>query len=235
MPPCSWGDIFTGLLRGDRIIGPRQLSGRPAIQVASIVLGGVLGLTFCRGIVAQIFHPLRISISRPVAVASLVRFLVFLVGPSAYLIIRPSQNVAFFEAFYRSGAPAFGRGHVVLPLLQSTTVGAGWVDNATFLAGYGIAQAQPGPLFSFAAYLGAVAQPPPHGALGAGIALLSIFLPGLLLLVGVLPFWDQLRWRVPTRRRRRAAPHFFQRSLLALVLRVSLFLRRRIGSSLREM
>jgi chromate transporter len=169
------------------------LFGRSEIQVASIVLGGVLGLIFCRGIAAQSSHPLRISISRPVAVVSLVSFLVLLVGPSAYLIIRPSQNVAFFEAFYRSGALVFGGGHVVLPLLQSATVGPGWVDNATFLAGYGIAQALPGPLFSFAAYLGAVAQPPPHGALGAGIALLSIFLPGLLLLVGVLPFWDQLR------------------------------------------
>jgi chromate transporter len=82
---------------------------------------------------------------------------------------------------------------VVLPLLQAATVGPGWTDNTTFLAGYGAAQAMPGPLFTFAAYLGAVVQPPPHGALGAFIALLAIFLPGVLLVVGVLPFWNQLR------------------------------------------
>lgn len=87
----------------------------------------------------------------------------------------------------------FGGGHVVLPLLQSATVSTGWIDNNTFLAGYGAAQALPGPLFTFGAYLGAVAQPSPHGALGAAIVLVAIFLPGLLLLVGVLPFWDQLR------------------------------------------
>jgi chromate transporter len=87
----------------------------------------------------------------------------------------------------------------VLPLLQSATVGTGWIDSNTFLAGYGAAQALPGPLFTFAAYLGTVAQPPPHGALGAAIALVAIFLPGLLLLVGVLPYWDQLRMNATSR------------------------------------
>ena len=82
---------------------------------------------------------------------------------------------------------------MVLPLLQAATVSTGWTDNNTFLAGYGAAQALPGPLFSFAAYLGAVVQPPPHGALGGAIALIAIFLPGLLLVIGVFPFWNQLR------------------------------------------
>ena len=81
----------------------------------------------------------------------------------------------------------------MLPLLQSATVSTGWIDNNTFLAGYGAAQALPGPLFTFAAFLGAVAQPQPHGVLGAAIALLVIFLPGLLLVIGALPFWNQLR------------------------------------------
>jgi chromate transporter len=169
------------------------LSGRPVSQLIAIVLGGVLGFFFCRGIAAQSSHPLHIPISRPVAVASLAIFLVLLVGPSVLLTIRSSHTIAFFEAFYRSGALVFGGGHVVLPLLQSATVNTGWTDNNTFLAGYGAAQAVPGPLFTFAAYLGAVMQAPPHGALGAAVAVAAIFLPGLLLVIGVLPFWNQLR------------------------------------------
>jgi chromate transporter len=169
------------------------LSGRPVSQLVAIVLGGVLGFFFCRGIASQSSHPLHIPISRPVAITSLAIFLVLLVGPSVLLTTRSSHAIAFFEAFYRSGALVFGGGHVVLPLLQSATVSTGWTDNNTFLAGYGAAQAVPGPLFTFAAYLGAVVQPPPHGALGAAIALAAIFLPGLLLVIGALPFWSQLR------------------------------------------
>ena len=175
------------------------LSGHPISQLAAIALGGVLGLLFCRGIEMQSSHALQIPIARPVAIASLGIFAVLLVGPSVLQTIRPNHAVAFFGAFYRSGALVFGGGHVVLPLLQSATVSAGWVDNNTFLAGYGAAQAVPGPLFSFAAYLGTVAQLPPNGAVGAAIALLAIFLPGLLLLVGVLPFWDRLRSNQPSR------------------------------------
>jgi chromate transporter len=138
-------------------------------------------------------HPLHIPVSRSVAVLSLAAFVVLLVGPPVFVSLHASHGLAFFDAFYRSGALVFGSGHVVLPLLQSATVSTGWIDNNAFLAGYGAAQALPGPLFTFAAYLGAVAQLPPHGALGAAIALVAIFLPGLLLLVGVLPFWDRLR------------------------------------------
>jgi len=101
--------------------------------------------------------------------------------------------VAFFDAFYRSGALVFGGGHVVLPLLQNAVVAPGWVTPQAFLAGYGAAQAVPGPLFSFAAYLGATSSVPPNGISGAALALVLLFLPGLLLVYGTLPFWDRLR------------------------------------------
>ena len=106
-----------------------------------------------------------------------------------------SQGLAMFDSFYRSGALVFGGGHVVLPLLQAEVVTPGWVSNADFLAGYGMAQAVPGPLFTFAAYLGAVMGPAPNGLAGAAIALIALSLPGLLLVYGMLPFWDALRLR----------------------------------------
>ena len=104
-----------------------------------------------------------------------------------------NQAVALFEAFYRSGALVFGGGHVVLPLFQAEVVTPHWVTNEAFLAGYGLTQAMPGPLFTFAAYLGAVMQPTPNGVAGSAIALVAIFLPGVLLVYGMLPFWDELR------------------------------------------
>jgi chromate transporter len=124
-----------------------------------------------------------------------VAFFVLLVGLPLADRATGSQGVALFDAFYRSGALVFGGGHVVLPLLQNEVVTSGWVGNADFLAGYGLAQAVPGPLFTFAAYLGAVAGPEPNGIAGASIALVAIFLPGLLLVYGMLPFWDELRGR----------------------------------------
>ncbi len=107
--------------------------------------------------------------------------------------------LALLERFYRAGALVFGGGHVVLPLLQQAVVPPGWIDNSLFLAGYGAAQAVPGPLFSFAAYLGAAMAPAPNGWVGALLCLVAIYLPSLLLLVGVLPFWDGLRRRAPVR------------------------------------
>jgi chromate transporter len=104
-------------------------------------------------------------------------------------------GVALFEAFYRSGALVFGGGHVVLPLLRDALVTPGWISDDTFLAGYGAAQAVPGPLFTFAAYLGALAGPAPHGLKGAALGLIGIFLPGMLILVGTLPFWESFRQR----------------------------------------
>jgi chromate transporter len=104
------------------------------------------------------------------------------------------------DAFFRSGALVFGGGHVVLPLLHTTVVEPGWVSDGQFLAGYGAAQAVPGPLFTFAAYLGAVSAPSPNGVAGAGLAILAIFLPSFLLVFGALPFWDRLRTSVSVRR-----------------------------------
>jgi chromate transporter len=107
----------------------------------------------------------------------------------------PSQGLALFDAFYRSGALVFGGGHVVLPLLREATVTPGWVGDDAFLAGYGAAQAVPGPLFTFSAYLGAVMKSPPNGITGAAVSLIAIFLPGILVLTGALPFWETLRRR----------------------------------------
>jgi chromate transporter len=106
-----------------------------------------------------------------------------------------SQPVAVADAFFRSGALVFGGGHVVLPLLERTVVARGWVEQSTFLSGYGAAQALPGPLFTFAAYLGAVIRPTPSPVALSVVALVAIFLPGLLLVAAVLPFWDGLRRR----------------------------------------
>ena len=116
-------------------------------------------------------------------------------APAAHALpaVQIDFRLTLFEAFYRAGALVFGGGHVVLPLLEARVVESGWVSADAFLAGYGATQAVPGPLFTFAAYLGAIAEPGPDGLLGAGVALLGIFLPGMLLLMGMLPFWDTLR------------------------------------------
>lgn len=107
------------------------------------------------------------------------------------------QSLAVLDSFYRSGALVFGGGHVVLPLLDAEVVQKGWLSPDVFLAGYGAAQAVPGPLFTFAAYLGALLKPEPNGLAGATLALLAIFLPGFLLLTAVLPFWDRFRSLAP--------------------------------------
>ena len=122
-------------------------------------------------------------------------FFVLLIGlPLASSVVH-SQSLALFDAFYRAGSLVFGGGHVVLPLLQAEVVPRGWVSNDAFLAGYGAAQAVPGPLFTFAAYLGAVMGPPPNGWAGALLCLVAVFLPSFLLVIGALPFWEDLRSR----------------------------------------
>jgi chromate transporter len=122
-------------------------------------------------------------------------FFVLLIGLPLLATAIPSQALKEFDAFYRAGSLVFGGGHVVLPLLQASVVPPGWVDNDAFLAGYGAAQAVPGPLFTFAAYLGTVMGPSPNGWIGASICLIAIFLPSFLLVIGALPFWEQLRRR----------------------------------------
>ena len=109
------------------------------------------------------------------------------------ITVTTSHALALFGSMFRAGALVFGGGHVVLPLLQASVVDPGWVTQGQFLAGYGAAQAIPGPLFTFSAYLGAVSSVPPAGWVGAGIALVGIFLPSFLLIWGAMPFWDRLR------------------------------------------
>lgn len=164
-------------------------------QVAAIGAGALGGLWLCRNPAATPAGPVRFAVPRSVGVVCLATFTLLLVGLPLLTARSGSQGLALFDAFYRSGALVFGGGHVVLPLLQTAVVGPGWTNDATFLVGYGVAQAVPGPLFSFAAYLGAVVAPAPHGVAGAAVALAAIFLPGLLILVGALPFWDALRAR----------------------------------------
>jgi len=165
----------------------------PAVQVGVIVAGGLAGLLFLRTKVDPRHVSLGIDVRKGVAIASLVLFFALLVGLPLIAAAVPSQTVALIDSFYRSGSLVFGGGHVVLPLLQSEVVPPGWVSNDAFLAGYGAAQAVPGPLFTFAAYLGAVMGPEPNGWLGAAICLVAIFTPSFLLVVGTLPFWDALR------------------------------------------
>jgi chromate transporter len=138
---------------------------------------------------------LNFPVSRRAGGIALVLFAVLLVATPLVVAAGGSHGLAVFDAFYRSGALVFGGGHVVLPLLQAEVVTPGWVSNETFLAGYGLAQAVPGPLFTFAAYLGAVMNTPPNGFAGAAIALFALLLPGMLLVYGMLPFWDSFRTR----------------------------------------
>ncbi len=162
-------------------------------QITAIVFGGLAGLWLCRsGSEANAGH-LTFAVPRWAGMISLFLFffLLFLLPLAA----GTAQGLALFDAFYRAGSLVFGGGHVVLPLLQAEVVAPGWVDQDAFLAGYGAAQAVPGPLFTFAAYLGAVMGVEPNGIAGAAIGLAAIFLPGFLLLVGALPFWDMFRSR----------------------------------------
>jgi chromate transporter len=165
-------------------------------QVGAIVLGGVIGV-LRPGKDAPANHvALPLTISRWTGAALLAIFFVLLVGLPLLAAVFPSQSLQLFDAFYRAGSLVFGGGHVVLPLLQASVVPPGWVSNDAFLAGYGAAQAVPGPLFTFAAYLGAVMGPQPNGWAGAALCLVAVFLPSFLLVIGMLPFWDQLR-RLP--------------------------------------
>jgi chromate transporter len=165
-------------------------------QIGAIVLGGVFGV-LRPGKDAPAYHvTLPLTISRWTGAALLAIFFVLLVGLPLLAAVFPNQSLQLFDAFYRAGSLVFGGGHVVLPLLQASVVPPGWVSNDSFLAGYGAAQAVPGPLFTFAAYLGAVMGPAPNGWAGAALCLVAVFLPSFLLVIGMLPFWDQLR-RLP--------------------------------------
>ncbi len=165
-------------------------------QIAAIVLGGVAGLWLCRSEPAP--SPaghFSIPVSRPTGLVALAVFILLLAGLPLLRALVPSGTAALVDAFYRSGALVFGGGHVVLPLLREAFVTPGWVSDDVFLAGYGATQSVPGPLFTFGAYLGTVVNVPPHGVAGAALGLVAIFAPGLLILVGTLPFWESFRQR----------------------------------------
>lgn len=164
-------------------------------QIGAIVLGGLAGLWLCRSDAPAPSGHVAIPVSRTVGLLTLGAFFALLAGLPALRALTGYSGVALFDAFYRSGALVFGGGHVVLPLLREAFVAPGWLSDDAFLAGYGAAQAVPGPLFTFAAYLGTVVSPDPHGVAGAALGLVGIFLPGLLVLLGALPFWDSFRKR----------------------------------------
>ncbi|MCP3463334.1 chromate efflux transporter [Bradyrhizobium sp. CCGUVB23] len=167
-------------------------------QIGAIILGGLAGLWLCRSEAPAPSGHIEMPVSRTKGVITLAMFFVLLAGLPALRGLTESTGVALFDAFYRSGALVFGGGHVVLPLLREAFVTPGWLSDDAFLAGYGAAQAVPGPLFTFAAYLGTVVSPEPHGLAGAALGLIGIFLPGMLVLLGILPFWDAFRKRAGT-------------------------------------
>jgi chromate transporter len=164
-------------------------------QVGAIMIGGIAGMALLRVQAAGERASLPLKVSRATGLTMLVIFFVLLMGLPLLASLTSSQAVKLIDAFYRAGSLVFGGGHVVLPLLQASVVPPGWVTNDAFLAGYGAAQAVPGPLFTFAAYLGAVMDPQPNGWVGATICLVVVFLPSFLLVIGALPFWEELRHR----------------------------------------
>jgi len=160
----------------------------------AIAFGAAAGLVLMRdGSIDEKPGGLKLSVSRTVGIVAAVCF-GFLVGVLVVpMSFREPTLWSVFTAFGRTGALVFGGGHVVLPLLEDVTVAKGWISQQNFLSGYGAAQALPGPLFSFAAYLGAAVQPNPNPLMLGLCALLAIFLPGLLLITAVLPFWSRIR------------------------------------------
>ncbi|RPI43944.1 MAG: chromate efflux transporter [Hyphomicrobiaceae bacterium] len=158
-------------------------------QVSAIALGAVAGITLLRTTAPSDHVSLPLVVSRTAGAAALILFFALLIGLPLLASQTANQAVHLVDAFYRAGSLVFGGGHVVLPLLQAEVVPVGWVTNDQFLAGYGAAQAVPGPLFTFAAYLGAVI-----GGWGiAALCLVAVFLPSFLLVIGALPFWEETR------------------------------------------
>lgn len=163
------------------------------LQLAAIAAGGLFGLLRLRTVTQALPPSLEAPVERKRALIAIGAFFVLLAALPIAAAVSGSGALRVADAFYRAGALVFGGGHVVLPLLQETVVKPGWVTHDVFLAGYGAAQALPGPLFTFAAFLGAKLNVGPEGAAGAGLAMVAIYLPGLLLMYGALPFWDRLR------------------------------------------
>ncbi len=163
-------------------------------QIVAMFVGALAGVGLCRGEGAPVGTH-KFNLSRRVGLAAFASYIVLLVGTPALAAATGNSAVIRFGAFYHAGALVFGGGHVLLPLLKQAVVDPGWVGQAAFLAGYGAAQALPGPLFAFSAFLGASMSGSPSGIPGATLAVAAIFLPGLLVLTAVLPFWGRFRMR----------------------------------------
>ena len=172
-------------------------SGAPWMQLALVAGGALAGRWLCRGVTARTGGMFALTWGRRTG-ALLVALFALGLGVALLPGLPPLGRVA--AAFYRAGALVFGGGHVVLPLLKASVVDPGWLDNNTFLAGYGAAQAVPGPMFTLASFLGARLPGGMGGALGATVAVLAIFAPGLLLVSGALPFWRALAQRTSAAR-----------------------------------
>lgn len=162
-------------------------------QVAVIAAAGVAGLMLFKPGKSVEHDPLPTSVSHRAGSLWLLLFFALLLALPLLAGLGASPTLNMIDAFYRTGSLVFGGGHVMLPLLQAEVVANGWVGNETFLAGYGATQAVPGPLFTFAAFLGASMHGPQSGLLGAVLCLLAIFAPSFLLVFGALPFWERLR------------------------------------------
>jgi chromate transporter len=162
-------------------------------QLSSIAIAGIVGSIFFPTAAFSSLSHMRFPVGKRTGVAAWIIFFTLLIGLPLLRQIAPSHALEVFDSFFRVGSLVFGGGHVVLPLLQAEVVGPGWVTNEQFVAGYGAAQAVPGPLFTFAAYLGAVMGTEPNGWTGAFLTLVAIFLPSFLLVTGALPFWDLFR------------------------------------------
>lgn len=162
-------------------------------QVGVIILGGIVGRIYLSDSAELPHDPIKTSFGHKTAAIILAVFVAMLVLLPMAADISGSQSVKLFDSFFRVGSLVFGGGHVVLPLLKSEVVTPGWVSPDAFMAGYGAAQAIPGPLFTFTAYLGAVSRIPPSGWLGAIICLVAAFLPSFFLVFGTLPYWEKIR------------------------------------------
>ncbi len=183
-------------------------------QVAVIATASLIGLIVLRPATIEAHVALPVVVKRRTALTALALFFALLMLLPLLASGTDNPLLALLDAFYRAGALVFGGGHVVLPLLQAEVVQPGWIDRDTFLAGYGAAQAVPGPLFTFAAFLGASMNESPSGLLGAAVCLVAVFVPSFLLVIGVLPFWERLR----SNRRTQAALAAVNAAVVGLLL-----------------
>lgn len=168
-------------------------------QVSVIAIAAIIGLILFKPEKGIAHDPLPITVKRRTGIFWLFLFFLLLIGLPLLTALYPSQTLSMIDTFFRAGSLVFGGGHVVLPLLQAEVIPSGWLSNDTFLAGYGATQAVPGPLFTFAAFLGSSMNQAPSGWLGGIICLIAIFAPSFLLVMGALPFWEGLRQNLRTR------------------------------------